>query len=545
MSFSNIKRRRFLQSALASGLLYGTGSLPALSSLAMSAPLQNRVLANLNMSGGPDFRHLIVPEYDSDPDSFSNKYWKHRWRAHGIGNNQSAWQSRWNDDYYPITVGGEGWGDQEDAGSINNGTTFGIWREAGWLIDMFKSGNVALVFNAVGGTNRAHDLSELMLEQGNLLSGSNDRNRSGWGGRLARSAGGNVLALTSTPRPFTFGPVGIAPGYNPNAVDNRDLVSVENSREIGLFDHDLEQNQLYRTDQKIARAAKSYYSALHNEQIPDAYQKFLDHESKVREFGSLIQGRLSEPGNEIPGLIEALYTGVTVNGEAINPDPSTSNPRKVLRNGYGFGQQIRNLYDVIVANDLLEMRVMSLDYGGWDSHANQRQVPGELTTDPNNPDVSRGIESGFRDIFGGQFGANPTDSNALHGGFSALWQSLSQADRNNVVVTIAGEFGRQIRDNGDAGTDHGSGNLMLVISERCNGGVYGEIFPDTEVDKYDDASLGTPDIEGRTEIDHIFAAVSDWVTPNAGRVVFPRTSSSYSGESPLLENNVSFNNLFT
>ena len=187
---------------------------------------------------------------------------------------------------------------------------------------------------------------------------------------------------------------------------------------------------------------------------------------------------------------------------------------------------------------------MSLNYGGWDSHADQRQVPAGLASDPNNPNLSRGIESGFRDIFGGQFGNSPTDSSAFHGGFSALWESLPQSDRSKVVLTIAGEFGRQIRDNGDAGTDHGSGNLMLVVSESCNGGVYGEVFPEDEVDKYDDVSLSTPDIDGRTEIDRLFAAVSDWVAPGSGRVVFPRTASGYSGVAPKLEDGVSFSNLF-
>jgi len=542
MSISKLHRRQFLQSALYTGLLYGSGSLPKVISSANAAPLQNKVLCDLYMDGGPDFRHLLVPAYDPAPDSFGNKYWKYRWRSHHLTSNPSSWQARWNQDYYPITVGGENWpAGLVDIEAKNSGVTFGIWREAGWLIDMFRSGHVAMVFNVVGGTNRAHDLATLMLQQGNVLSGLNDRDRSGWGGRLARSAGGNSISLTNTPTPFSFGPLGNAPGYDPNEIDNSSLLSIGNAREIGLFDFDLAINQKYRNEQKMARAARSYYAGLRQEAVSNTYQKFMDHEAKVREFGQLIRGRLSSPGAETPDLIQALMRGV--NG--INPAPGTGEARRVLRSGYSFGRQISNLYDVIFANDLLDARVMSMRYGGWDSHAEQRKLPNGLNGDPNNPFVDRGIESGLRDIFGGQFGASPSNANALHGGFSALWESLpSQADRDKIVLAISGEFGRQIRDNGDAGTDHGKGNLMLVISENCNGGLYGDMFQDSEVDKYEDTSLFTPDIDPLTEIDPLFAAVSDWVQPNSGTSVFPRMSSSYTGETPLIESPGMFTGLF-
>ena len=525
-------RRRFLQSALCSGLLFGTGMLPRVSSAA-PAPLANRILVNLFLNGGPDFRHLIVPAYDATPGSFGHQYWSNRWRAHRLSqNNQNTWENRWNNDYYPITVGGSNWpAGGVDAGGLNSGVTFGIWREAGWLIDMFRAGNVALVFNAVGGTNRAHDLSTLMLNQGNVLSGLNNADRSGWGGRLARSAGGNSVSLISSPSAFNFGPVGDAPNYDPNAIDNRDLLSVDNARDMGLFDPTPDSYEYNDFDNKMARAAKSYYAGLRQEAIHQAYEKFLDHEFKVREFGELIQARLETV--PVPTLIDALRNGVA----GINPDPNNANvtERRVLRRT-GFGTQIRNLYDVLAANDLLNPSVLAMNYGGWDSHSNQRQIPGILSSDPNNPYESRGIESGLRDIFEGQFGGSPSNPSALHGGFSALWASLpSQADRDKIVLTIAGEFGRQIRDNGDAGTDHGKGNLMLVVSEQCNGGVYGEIFPQDELSKYDQPPNRTPDISPRTEIDPLLAAVCDWVSPGSGQSVFPRTAPGYAGSAPMIE----------
>ena len=540
-----MNRRTFLQSALYSSLLYGAGGFPGLvrESHAGFVPLQDKILCNLFMNGGPDFRHLIVPEFSSSPNTFGNKYWKNRWRSHALENdNNATLQQRWNDDYYKITVGGSGWNGQTDAGGLNSNVTFGIWREASWLIDMFRSGNVALVFNAVGGTSRAHDVDSLRLNQGNVLSGLNDKSRSGWGGRLARSASGNSISITNTPNAFTFGPVGNAPNYNPNAIDNRDLITVQNSRNMGLNEADLTEDQAFRPNMRMARALKNYYTSLRSEQVSESYQKFMDHESKVRTFGELIRARLSDL--ETPIEIQALRDAVYDNGQAINPEPGTNNPRRVLRNSYSFGMQIRNLFDVMASNDLLGLRTVSMEYGGWDSHAGQREVNDDF--DLNDPNYQRGIENGFKDIFGGQFGASPSNPNALHGGYSALWKNLTQADRNKIVLTVAGEFGRQIRDNGDRGTDHGAGNLMLVISDQVRGGIYGEMFPDDEIDKYDDESLNSPDIDPRTDIDYLFSAVSNWVVPGSANSVFPRlTATGLDPEDqPRIETGVTFANLF-
>ena len=540
-------RRRFIQAAALSSLAAGS-SIPKIASSATPS-LQNKILMSLRLSGGPDFRHLIVPAYDSAPDSFGNKYWQHRRRSHGLSPQASDWQRRWEEDYFPITVGGAGWNSNlNDTDNLNSGVTFGIWREAGWLIDMFQAGHVALIFNAIGGDNRAHDLSLMQLDQGNVNTLLNQSNRSGWGGRLARSAAGNVLSLTSTPNAFCFGPLGPAQGYNPNKVDNRDVLSVQNSREMGLFTSDLQNDQSAANSiayqNRSARALSAYYNGLRAEQVSQAFDKIMDHESKIREFSEKINDRLQTV--PLPHLIEALYSGVNGPDGPINAAPGSTTPRRVLTTGrQSLGEQIRNAYDVISSSDLVNPRVLSLEYPGWDTHKSQRVVPSTFATDPDNPDFNsyRGIETSLKSIFGGQYGINPSHPNSLHGGFSALWQSVtSQVSRDKIVLTMAGEFGRQIRDNADRGTDHGRGNLMLVIGERCKGGIYGDMFQDVEVDKFSDPNLNTPDIDPKTEIDHFFAKVCDWVEPNSGSIVFPRTAIT-STVTPMIEVPSMFDNL--
>lgn len=557
MSKYNLSRRRFIEGSLASALLYGSGSLPVFNKNAWGAaePLNNRVLIDLFLNGAPDFRHLIVPAYDSNPNSFGGKYWANRGRSHnldadGIAGLQRTQETRWEQDFFPITVGGNGWSNNlEDTNNLNSGITFGIWKEAGWLIKMFQEGNVALVFNAVGSTNRAHDLSQLMAYQGDLSIDLEDSNQSGWGGRLARAAGGRAIALEDTSSPFTFGPVGEpgVSGYNPNAIDNSQLLTVANSRDYGFVQAELNSNPFIRGEyeEKMGRAGGKYYAALRQESLGNTHQKFLDHEFNIRQFGGEIQQRLSQI--PVPQLIESLMEGA--NG--INPGPGNIPVEREVLRITRFGRQILSAYDMIALNDLstgvngsgiaLNPRVLSMGYSRWDSHAGQRLVHPDLVGDPHNPRVSRGIENGLKDIFGGP---SVADLTAPHAGLSALWESINGLNRQNVAFTVYGEFGRQIRDNGRGGTDHGSGTLMMVIGENVKGGVYGEIFPQDEIIKYDEAPNRTPEIEGRSEFDTFFSKVCDWVSPNSGSIIFPRTDANFSGQRPLEEVDGMFDNLF-
>ena len=138
MSINNLSRRHFLQTAFYSSVAYGAGALPLLSPNAQATPvpLKNRILIDLFLNGGPDMRHLIVPAFDATPDSFGDKYWSNRSRSHSLAITGQTAQQRWDNDYYPITVGGNNWsGGLVDAGGLNSGVTFGIWREAGWLMN--------------------------------------------------------------------------------------------------------------------------------------------------------------------------------------------------------------------------------------------------------------------------------------------------------------------------------------------------------------------------------------------------------------------------
>ncbi|MCJ8346238.1 DUF1501 domain-containing protein, partial [bacterium] len=163
----------------------------------------------------------------------------------------------------------------------------------------------------------------------------------------------------------------------------------------------------------------------------------------------------------------------------------------------GFARQMLNVYYGLACNQLPNMssNVISANYGGWDSH--------KFEDDHNN-----GVIPNFQDLFG--------ENKALHTLFQALEQDMPNA-LNQLTIVIGGEFGRQLKSNGDQGTDHGKGNSMIVLGPAVNGGIYGELFPDSEIDLMNQFGK---DIEGRTSAIQIFKRVCDWCHHNSGNQVF-------------------------
>ncbi|MEM7280870.1 MAG: DUF1501 domain-containing protein [Pseudomonadota bacterium] len=444
-----MNRRDALKSALAAGMLYSGGFVPSLSRIAnaMDFPaISNRVLVNLMLNGGPDMRHILPPAFDPNPNSFGYNYWRAKADAHRLSDQPSSWQQAWDNEFFQVADGG---------------TTFGIHNTLGWLKNQWDAGNVAIVNNAVGGRTRDHAHCIDIVNQGDREFTPNQAYASGWGGRLAAAAQGNVMALTRAPTSFCFGPSATG-GF-----DNTRMIAASDMRDMTLFDGVT--NDPMDDSTRISRGLKSYYAAKRQALGNDAvFDRFLETERKLREFGEPIDARLETI--PIPPAIEAM----TQLGGLTNLD---------------FGVQLRNLHDAFACFDILGMRVASIDYGGWDTHERQ----------------GGRIEPQMEDIFG------------LGKGLDVLYQHLPQDALDNMVLVIAGEFGRQLRANGDSGTDHGEGNSVLVIGNSVNGGVYGEMFPDEEMSRLADPS---PQIIGRTAMDHIFAGCCDWVEPNTGGTVF-------------------------
>jgi uncharacterized protein (DUF1501 family) len=122
--------------------------------------------------------------------------------------------------------------------------------------------------------------------------------------------------------------------------------------------------------------------------------------------------------------------------------------QKMANNGapsaYGFARDAQRIAQIMARDPRVQIAFM--DLGGWDTHVNQGNGTGQL---------ARNLQQ-------------------LGKGIVALQQGLGAAYANTTILVMS-EFGRTVSENGNAGTDHGHGNVMWVLGGSIRGGkVYGQ-----------------------------------------------------------------------
>lgn len=157
------------------------------------------------------------------------------------------------------------------------------------------------------------------------------------------------------------------------------------------------------------------------------------------------------------GAVELAGTGAANTVELVDsldlsdytPSPGAIYPTT------GVGTTLANQAKLIanIAKREVGLQAATLDYGGWDTHENQG-----AGDQPN--------------LNANQYAARVDGLSQV---LTALYNDLAGsgiADR--MVVVVQSEFGRRVRENDNRGTDHGSGNPMLVLGGRVVGGhLYG------------------------------------------------------------------------
>ncbi|MBQ1047521.1 DUF1501 domain-containing protein [Micromonospora sp. C51] len=100
-------------------------------------------------------------------------------------------------------------------------------------------------------------------------------------------------------------------------------------------------------------------------------------------------------------------------------------------------------------------RVFSVSLGGFDTHADERQL---------------------QEVLLGQ----------LDRALTRFTERMARTDAGRKVVTaVYSEFGRRVRANGSDGTDHGTASNMLLLGSGVRGGLYGEPPSLTDLDRGD------------------------------------------------------------
>ncbi|HEY6393843.1 MAG TPA: DUF1501 domain-containing protein [Candidatus Binataceae bacterium] len=110
----------------------------------------------------------------------------------------------------------------------------------------------------------------------------------------------------------------------------------------------------------------------------------------------------------------------------------------------GFSEDTDRLARLINRDPAI--RVAFLALGGWDTHVNQGSANGQLAG----------------------------HLKPLGEGLAAFTKALAAVYQDTVVIVVS-EFGRTMHENGNAGTDHGHGNVMWVMGGPVRGAkVYGK-----------------------------------------------------------------------
>lgn len=145
------------------------------------------------------------------------------------------------------------------------------------------------------------------------------------------------------------------------------------------------------------------------------------------------------------GAVDTIELVDTLNIASYTPAPGANYPTA------GPATTLANQAKLIanIAKRDLGLQVATLDYGGWDTHENQG-------------------DGGQADLNQNQYGNRLAGlSQTLH----ALYADVAAAGlAGRMIVVVHSEFGRRVRENANRGTDHGSGNPMLVLGGRVQGG---------------------------------------------------------------------------
>jgi uncharacterized protein (DUF1501 family) len=125
-------------------------------------------------------------------------------------------------------------------------------------------------------------------------------------------------------------------------------------------------------------------------------------------------------------------------------DPETMAANNGAPPSYAFASDAARVGALMRQDSRVQLGFLAVS--GWDTHANQGAASGQLAS----------LLSPFAQ------------------GMSALARSLGSAYADTTIVVLS-EFGRTVAQNGNAGTDHGHGNVMWLMGGPIAGGkVHGE-----------------------------------------------------------------------
>jgi len=293
--------------------------------------------------------------------------------------------------------------------------------DTGGLYALYERGDLAIV-DATGSPDvtGSHFDTELYVDLGGK------QNNSGWVARYLDAIDEPTNALSVAPQ------WGIPPSLL--SLTGRSALAVPNASEFG---------PQWRTN--------AWTSDNNRKAITDQQRSLLD--AMYQRGGAFVEGT----GRVALAMYDAL---ANVLSSAYTPAAPYLTDNSHVADGGQFGRSLQIVARLAKANLANPLRVATIDVGGgYDTHDNQ----GTVDWNGNNrfPRLITNLANNLK--------AFCDDLNA------------DTSLRGRYVIIVLSEFGRVLYENDSAGTDHGSGNVMLVIGSggqysnpSINAGIYGD-----------------------------------------------------------------------
>lgn len=164
----------------------------------------------------------------------------------------------------------------------------------------------------------------------------------------------------------------------------------------------------------------------------------LDKPMVLSSFAQMYEGRNDDLGTY---FAEAVSARKVLNSRLQDEMIAADQGAPLAKNFKGFGQQLGRLF-----HQEPNTRVAFIALGGFDTHVNQGASKGPLAN----------------------------NLTTLGTGLAEFVNGLGEA-YSRTVIAVVSEFGRTVRENGNAGTDHGHGNVLWLLGGPVDGGkIYGD-----------------------------------------------------------------------
>ena len=206
-----------------------------------------------------------------------------------------------------------------------------------------------------------------------------------------------------------------------------------------------------------------------------------DRQKQMQALHSLYQGGtvagsnsefISNVGNDVYASTQTIRTALQ------GYDPRAANEAKYPQSG--LAQSLQTIAKLITGD--IGTRVFYASIGGFDTHANQPQSHANLLGA-----ISEAVAAFYRDL------------------------TLQGRDKDVLVMTFS-EFGRRVKENGSAGTDHGAASSLFLVGSALRGGTFGT-YPNLS-DLYDG------DLKYTTDFRSVYATViAKWLGADSTKIL--------------------------